>query len=794
MLNNLLTSYRFLRKSKTYTLINLSGLVLGLTAAFILLNITINQRSYNKSIPGSERVYRLLSIEKKRGTTEGVTPFILHYRLKKQLPATEKAGVAIRLTNLFGPVFISKKGVFNEEDDAVCANPALLEILGIQFKEGSGAGVLHDSSKMIISERAARKYFGSGKAVGRSLQIKSSGLFYPVKVEAVYRDFSWNTTFRADFITGIGFYRQLLSSSDPAPDQTMASDSNNIAETYIKVKEGVSNNELRNQLSQFNTTPAFVQQQIGFSLQPVRDIFLHSGNIQNDLERKGKPDDLYIYLLLAFIILLLAGVNYSVLSTARSAMRFREIGVRKVMGATRANLRNQILTESVLLTFIALPLSFILIGLLEPLLEPLLGPDILMYGLNWMSYLLIYAAITLIIGFLSGSYVAFFLAALSPVEALKSKFFSYKKFSAGKFFVILQLIITLALVMGLINVYRQINYCLAQTETTHKENLLVVDFDPIEFNDFEQLKTEIQTNQNVLSVSGSSMHLPSTATSFKKVKIHGNPSTSKRFEYQYIDYNFFQTMNIPLLTGREISKGEKPAGDQIAYINETGVRYLNSAQPVGTLLGPYRVAGVVKDFNFHTLHAKILPTIFLLDPKACKTLITRFRSSGQAEVINRVAKSWRKLTPTLPLDYHLYNSDLNILYEQERNFERVVGAFTLLAFLITGMGLFGLAMLLSERRMKEMAIRKIFGASNGHILYQMQKEFFIHIGIAALVAIPLSGYLLTLWLDGFYYRVTLHWLTFAASVGVVFTFVSVILFFRTLNVIRTNPVNALKYE
>jgi putative ABC transport system permease protein len=792
MLNHFVTSYRFLRKSTTYTFINLSGLVLGLTAAFLLLITTINQLTYNRSVPEADRVYRVLTQAKKRNITEAITPIALASILKDHVPSIEKVGVAVRLVNL-GAISIGK-GAFIEEDGMICANSDLAEILGIKLITNTRWQLLSDTSGIIISEQAARKYFGSGEAAGKALMLKMNGVIYPVRVEAVFRKMAWNSTLTTDFIGSMKLFAKILKTFDPNPEVSFNDLSVGYAEILIRLKQGSEYGNLLRQSASINNLPEVRSQHIRYAFQPVTKIFLDSPEIVNDLMRKGKRDDLLVYVSLALFILVLAGVNYSILSTARSALRFREIGVRKVLGATRSDLRTQILTESVLLTFLAFPISFILLGLILPLVEPYFGHEIRMYRENMVTYLVVFPVITIIIGFLSGSYVAFFLASLDPLEALKSKFFTYKKFSLSKVFIVFQLFITLALLIAVINVYRQINHCLTQNSPGLKENLMMVNFNPGEFFRYHDLKKEIRQIPGVLSVSGASINPPTTAVVIRKLKLPGNISRMVELEFTYIDHDFFKTMGIPVVSGHEIGEMDDTAGPGTIYLNQAAEKTINLPVTIDGSIGQFLIKGVVKDYNFHTLHTQIMPSLFIVNPESCQTMIIRFRKAVQKDVLNSTREIWRRMAPQQPLDFRFYDQQMSTIYQREQNFGRVVGAFTILAFIITGMGLFGLAMLLSERRMKEMAIRKIFGATNPDIVYQMQKEFFIYLAIAALIATPATWYLMELWLNQFYYRIQLQWTTVLISVFMVAVFVSTTLLVRTMKVIRESPIKALKYE
>lgn len=792
MRNHFITSYRFLKKSKTYTFINLSGLVLGLTAAFLLLITTINQLTYNRSIPKSDRLYRVLSHDMKRQITEATAPIVLASLFSENNTVVEKVGIAVGLENFGFPIMT--KGEMQEDVKMICANAELIDILGIRFIKSSPHRILNDTNGIVISEKAARRFFGSGEAIGRDLLLKINGESISLKVEAVYHEMDWNSTLATEFIGSMKLFARILPSAGSDPISSFNDLTMSDAEILVRLHAPDEYISLLRQSAKINSLPEIRSQHLRFLFQPMSEVFLNSSEIVNDLMRKGKRDDLNVYLSLAIFILVLAGVNYSILSTARSALRFREIGVRKVLGATHANLRGQILTESILLTLLAFPISLLILGLLLPWLEPYFGHEIRMYKENMVIYLILFPAITILIGILSGVYVAFYLAALDPLEALKSKFFSNKRFSLSKLFIVFQLFITLALLIAVINVYRQINHCLTQNAPDHEENLLMINFNPGEFFAYSELKAQIMKLPGVISVSGASINPPTTAVLIKRFTIPGNPPRKVGLELTYIDYDFFKTMNIRMIEGKELRNEEDTVTTGVIYLNQAAAMKINLPIPIGSMIGQFKIKGIVEDYNFHTLHTQINPSLFVLSPAYCQTLIIRLQKDLQSEVVQGSREVWKQLSPNQAMDYRFYDDQLAEIYHREKNFGRVIGAFTLLAFIITGMGLFGLAMLISERRMKEMAIRKIFGASNPDIVFQMQKEFYIYLGFAAILAIPLTWYLMELWLYQFYYRVQLHWITVAASILVVALFVSTTLLLRTIKVIKENPIVALKYE
>jgi putative ABC transport system permease protein len=265
------------------------------------------------------------------------------------------------------------------------------------------------------------------------------------------------------------------------------------------------------------------------------------------------------------------------------------------------------------------------------------------------------------------------------------------------------------------------------------------------------------------------------------------------FKYM-VDYDFFKTMGIGLKSGSDFSKDDTLSKGPSIIVNQELLDLLKISDISKARLEPFKIKAVVNEFNISSLHDSIKPSLFQLNPAACLTMIVRFSPDREEQVIAAITNSWNRLAPTLPLSYRFFDQELRDRYDNDRNFARVVASFTFLAFIITGMGLFGLALLLTEQKRKEVAIRKVFGASNMNIIYQMQKDFYLYIAVATLIAIPASWYALEKWLGSYIYRVSLPWYIFVVSTLAVTLFVSSIILFRTRKVLKENPMNALKYE
>ena len=788
IIHNLKLSLRLLARSKVYTTINLTGLVLGLTASFILLIFAINELGYNDCYMEAHRMFRVIHRDK-NGIRVATGSFSTKTLLTDHFSTIEQAARVVNLNYLIGNVSVKYNSVYQDVPGFFCADAELTDILRLRFIGKTSPSLLKQPGHIIISDRAAQKYFGTISPAGKTLQVKINNQVSDLIVSGVFETLPWNSTFQADVVAPIGFYRQVLRNA--YNDSTAELSSVNDYETYILLQKNSRISSIEAQMANFYHSAKVEQGSLGF--QNFKDVYLHSKDIQNDFISKGSEDNLVIYLSLSLFILILASINNSMLGAARSSLRFKEIGIRKVLGATKSNLRNQLLTESVLLIILAFPLSFLLIGLIEPVVKQYFGYSIHLDSGNILLYLCVSSAISIAIGLISGLYVALYLSALDPITALKSNYLIYKKVSFSKAFIVFQVFVTLALFIVLINVYLQIRLCLDNGQGINRQNLFITSFNSSDDKTYRSMKEAVEKHDFVSSVSGSSIQIP--ANDYRQIKISVPAKNNEPiiFEMLSTDYDFLKTIGAEMISGRDFSP-DIPADSASTIINEEAARQIGYKESVNSRIGPYKIIGVVKDFNIHSLHHKIIPMLVKLQPQACNTMMIRYKTGNEEQLLDVVNKKWARIAPDIPLVYHLFDTEMKALYNKEQNFGRVVATFNILAFIITGMGLFGLAMLIVERRMKEMSIRKVYGASPGSIIYLIQKEFIAYILIATGFSIPFAWYFLSLWLNQFYYRINPHWYIFLLAVMVIGIFVSLILFLKTLRLLRESPAHVLKYE
>ena len=792
--NSMVTSYRFMLKSKIFTAINLVGLTAGLTVSFFLLIYIINELSYNSFHDKSDRIYRILTHAE--GTTMSYSPSLLSVRLQEQSKGILQSGRIVSLKFMSGPISVLNGQEYHEEPGFFCADPSILDILSFRIVSGEGRSGLETAGSILLSQPAALAYFGQANPIGQKLEIKSGGIPATLTVAGVFEKLPWNSTIGVDFLAGMDLFTFLLNQNDIDIASEAESYNDYYTESYILVDNRGRITEMTNLLPTLLDTLGMTEDEVYFTFQDIRDIHLNSGEIINDFHQKGNRSALFYYGSLAFAVLLLAGINYSILSTARSALRFKEIGVRKVLGATKRELRNQILTESMFLTFLALPLSFLVLGFMEPFVGKLYGYEIQLYTWNMLIYIPLFAAITLFIGMISGGYLAFYLSALNPLKALKNQVFTRQRFSLSKLFIVFQLIITLFLLSCMLVIFAQLDYCMNTNNGIQQDNLLIVSFNPGEFNAYPELRDRIRDDKGVVAVSGSSIIPPTNASSSISYTVTYADSLPVTYtlENYFVDRDFFTTLGIGIISGEDIKPADITQSRTPIILNQEAEAMIGLKKPVGSTLGKSIVTGIVRDFTIHSFYSKITPAVFTYNPMECSYLLIRCQPGAMNAVRQRVKSEWKALAPGLPFACATFDDELSLMYSKEQKFGQVVASFSFLAFIITGMGLFGLALLMIERKLKEIAIRKIFGASNNDILFRMQKEFLLYILLASMIAIPATLYIMNVWLSSFYYKVPVHWYLFVITVLSVTIFVSSIIMIRTWIVLRKNLINVLKNE
>ena len=793
--NLLLVAMRNLMRDKWNSLLNILGLTIGITFSVFLIFYIKDELSYDKYNVKSARIYRINSYvkEPEKDTMKwAITPFPMAVALSKDYPEVEEA---VRLWNNGKTMFKNGSQRFYDEK-IFYADSNLFRVFTHQFIEGNPQTALVAPNSLVLTKSLAVKYFGnSGGYVGKTLENANGDLY---KVTAVIKDVPRNShlifnalisrsSLPADFANnwgGFGFFTYVLLK----PNVNAASFQKKLAPVYDKYLAPI--------FSQFNI-------KMRFGVQPVTAIHLHSDMV-NEPEDVGSMSYIYIFSAVAFFMLLIACINYMNLTTARSARRAKEIGMRKVIGAYKRQLVMQFLVESTLTALFALLLSIGFIALFLPMFNTLAGKSLSFTTLFQPGMLFILVAVVLFVGIAGGSYPAFYLSKFNPVDVLKG---SLSKGSSNvtlrRALVVVQISISLIMLICTWVVYGQMNYLRNKDLGFNKDQVLTVAANSNKDlrSNILSFKNEVSNNPHVVAVS-TAQSVPGRGIPFNLFSIQTkNGFTEKGVDVYFgVDEDFFKTLGIKLVKGRNFSGlpdtlrsvivnesmareygwGDNALGKKIKFAGDTSSFYLE-------------VIGVVHDFNQKSLYSAIAPLMFLYRP-ANNVIEIKLDAKSISTGIASVEKTWNKYFPDLPFAYTFLDQDFNSQYSADQKRGKIFTAFSVLTIIITCLGLLGLIAFTTQQRQKEISIRKVMGANVSQIVPLITRNFVALVGLSCVIAFPVAWYFMNNWLKIFPYNTGLSALPFILSAITVLVITLFTVIFHTLRAAIANPVKALKTE
>ncbi len=774
-------AFRNLWKHKIYSLINIVGLAMGM-ACFVLIALFVqDELRFEDFQAKADRLYRISPPDYAR------TAPLLAPTLKSDVPEVESA---VRLMRYYG-VVRQENRQFNE-DKLFFASPDFLDMFSLDFVTGPTTPNLEAPNTILISESIAQKYFGEQPALGKSLYLDTTQL----NVVGVFRDLPANTHLAIDMVASFKTFEQRGPNLDTW--------SNNIYYTYALLREGVSGDQFQQQVNSLisrHVHPLPNRQDYTLEVQNIKDIHLHS-NKDMELTANGSITHVYIFGSIALIVLLVAGINYVNLATARATQRAKEIGVRKSVGAQFGQLVAQFLSESVLLSLLALFVTAIVVELSLPVLNQLSGKTIatsvLLQGFT-LGLMLVFAVFT---GLLAGIYPAFVLSSFRPYEVLKGKIkTSWNEFLIRRGLVVLQFSLSMLLIVGAGTVYKQLNFMKDRPLGFDREQILIV---PFNWNSsvqqkYELIKEQLLQNPNILSVT-SSGDIPGRMATTMSYWAEGMPEDDSRgIQTLYVHEDFVPTYGIEIIAGKAFN-------NDIQSDNEEG--YLLNAQAVAALgwtpeaaIGKRfsvekdgRIIGVVKDFHYNSLHQTVAPLIIGIRPEWCGYLSLRINTDNAGQTLTEVERIWKELVPEVPLEHYFLDEEFNNQYLAETRLSKIITIFSALAIFIAAIGLFGLATFTVERRTKEIAVRKVLGARASSIITMLARDFGKPILISVFLAAPAAFWLIDRWLSNFAYHIQMPVLLFVIAGLVVFAIAAMSISFQSIRATRVNPVKWLRNE
>lgn len=784
--------FRSLNKHRFFSLINITGMTIGMTC-FILIALYIQyESSYDQQHEKVDRIYRVAQIQEGndfRGSNRyAVTPLPLVPAIRETFSEVEAATALELNTALFsrGDEVFYERGLYADEH--------LFDVFSYPLIEGVGAKALEAPNSMLVTESFAKKYFGEESPLGQTLVMDRE---HPLVIKGILADIPKNQHFTFDYVTS---YTKL-----PWYKEDIGVWNSNNYRSYVVLAEDIDYKAFEKRLDAFDTYTEAAYANFPFQpqyfLQPLSDIHLHS---KINIEMSANGDMRYIYLSasIAFIILLLAAINYINLATARSAGRAKEVGMRKVLGAKRGQLVSQFIAESLLITLFSFGIAIGLAYLLLPAFNQLVDKEITLELANNHFVFGAMFSTALLLGGLSGLYPAILSSAIAPVNALKGKWLKRQKDGAflRHALVVGQFAAAIILAIGSVVIYQQLQYIQDKKLGFNRDQIVYVNYNEVDlYKKVPAIKTELLKHPQIEQVSMSS-YLPLNINSQTIVdNWEGNTTQEELWIYRnYIDYDFIDLFEMEMAEGRNFSP-DHPSDSTDSYIlNEAAVKALGWESGVGKKFNGRQVIGVLKDFHFQPLDLAIEPIFISFRTKNRSFYSTNIAIKGKMadteKAIAHIEETMNTFVPQVPFDHRFLDESYQQLYKSEKQFGQVFNIFTCIALFIACMGLFGLVTHKVIQRTKEIGIRKVLGASVSNIVSLIAKDFLQLVIAATLIAIPIAWWGSNRWLQDFAYRIDVGWPTFlligVLAIGLAFLTVST----QALRAATANPADTLNVE
>jgi predicted permease len=777
-------TFRSLLKHKLYSGINVFGLALGMACALLIGLWVRDETSYNRFLPNAETIcYVRVNFPFNGETvTNSVTPGPLQEAIAKNVPEV----AAVTKVN-YGPEYLVKVGERAAKEKGHFATDDFFGVFDLPVVQGNPKKALAQTNQIVITRKVAEKYFPDGAALGKTLQLNNSNYYV---VGAVIENLPPTSTLQFDWLVNWKVQEQ----------DWMKTWGNNSFSTYVRLAPNVTPAQAEAALASIYPRFAGVNFATGRPmLQPITDMHLH-GEFKNGKNVGGRIEYVRIFSVVAIFILLIACINFMNLATARSAMRAREVGVRKVVGALRSSLIGQFLSESILTSLFAVVLALGLVWLVLPTFNTLFAKQLIL-DLTEPTLWGIIAVLVLITGFVSGSYPALFLSALQPIRILKGRLQSGPGPALfRRTLVVVQFSLSVFLIVGMLAVGKQMNYLRTKNLGLDRGNVVYV---PLEgelgkSNKLTAFRQEVLRKPAVASAT-TTMLLPVNIQSASQDLVWKgkDPKLQTNVSCMFVGSDFTKTMNIKLLDGRDF-RADHPADSTNYIINEAAAKLMGMTNPVGQEVqfwpGKGQIIGLMKDFHLNSLHQTITPLLLMFDTRNTSYLLVKARAGQTQQAINDLEQVAKEFNPNYPFNYHFLDEEYENLYRSEQQVDALVNYFGILAILISCLGLFGLAAFTAEQRTKEIGVRKVMGASVSNIVALLSSDFLKLVLIALVIAAPVAWWALTTWLDTFAYKTNLSpWIFGLAGVlaiGIALLTVS----FQSVKAALVNPVKSLRSE
>ncbi|HEY3401830.1 MAG TPA: ABC transporter permease [Ohtaekwangia sp.] len=804
------TAGRNILKYKAYSLINFVGLTCGLALALLIFTYVRHELSFDKFNENGDRLYRL-RYTAPNGLELASTPPPIAPVMKDFFPEVEETA------RIYGRnVTVSRPGeteVF-EESNVYFADSAFTKMFTFELVKGKLDDALNGKFTVLINEEMATKYFGEENPIGESLIFSGK---HPFKVVGVVKDFPENSHVRFNMLVP---YENMF---DLETDQTGQLLRNNLAinfiishsYTYVMLKPGADPEKVNSNMEAFMkkyAQPRFLVGQV-FALMPITDIHLKS-TLLAEPSATNTMSNIYIFLGVGLLTLIIACINYINLSTAQSFTRIKEIGIRKILGSMRYQLIAQFLAESFLFVLISMGIAYAAFNLSLPLLNQLTGKSLQFMDVVDQQMIFVSVILILFITLLAGGYPSYFVTQFESVGALKGKGVSgHENQFLRKALVVFQLTIACMLLSGSLLIMKQIDFLQSRPLGFQKDQIINVPLFSQNLNAiFNQqdsvFRSRLQTFRDVIESQSGVQYTtlssgpPGLGTVYRGTIPEGFTQEDNLFVANMsVDYDFLKSYGMELVAGRGFSRDFGTDEAEGFVVNESAVSEFKWETPEKALGRTIdregkkgKVIGVIKDFNFASLATPISAMLVELDPDQFNTLSIKFDNQNVSAILEKIETQWNQIFPEKAFEYTFLDEQLNLQYANYQNFGTIIQVFTVIGILIACLGVYGLVLFTVQRKVKEIGVRKVLGATIGNILTIIYRDFALLILIGFVLAVPFSYYFLNQWMTNFIFHTSIDFLTYGISFLLILLIVTLTISYQAIRAARENPVKSLRSE
>lgn len=789
--HNLLLIYRSFKRFRTTFFINLIGLSTGLTCVLIIYLWVKDELEMDKFHEKEKRLYRVMvnNPNSEEIETSPSTQAILAEALNAEVPEVETAvastGAAVDLTFSFNDRHITATSFFADKD--------FFSIFSFELVRGNSSTALSDKKGIVISESVAIALFSSAdNATGKNIEWQFPYGKDEVYVAGVFRDISANSSMKFEAVLSFEIYKDLVGKESLHWGNFGCS-------TFIVLKEGTELPSVNRKIKDFIKQKA-ADAKVTLFLAPYSEYYLY-GNYDNGVQAGGRIEYVRLFSIIGIFILVIACINFMNLATAKATRRIKEVGIKKAMGANRKTLILQYLTESMAMAFLSLGVAVLCVDLLLPQFNFITGKElVLRFNPNFAFSLLAIVAIT---GLLAGSYPAFYLSRFNPSVVLKGSFNSqrgtFSEIIARRGLIIFQFALSVIFIVAVLIVYKQVEYVQTKYLGYDKDNIVYFKPEGRLTTNLESFLVEARKVPGVVNASSIARSIVGAQNNTVGY-FHWegkDPDAIIPFEIVNCNYELIETLGIQMKEGRSFSR-EFPQDTASIIFNEAGIEVMGLKNPIGKIFNlwgkNYRIIGIATNFHFESLHEKVKPLFFRLIPDEAERIMVRLSSRNEQSSIEALEMLYKKFNPGFSFDYKFLDAEYEDQYNAEKRVATLSKYFAGLAILISSLGLFGLAAFMTERRLKEIGIRKVLGSSSMGIVYLLSADFTKIVLISIVLALPISYFLTRQWLEDFAFRIPLHWWYFAGSGALAISIAWLTVAAQSIKAARANPAECLKDE